>query len=69
MTYVVEEQFGSTVPILLYDDEDRAIQPANHSLYGLTSSVWGNPEHAIRVARRIEDRTRRTALVCRNTRH
>ncbi|EPZ46300.1 aldehyde dehydrogenase family protein [Alicyclobacillus acidoterrestris] len=51
---VVEEQFGPTVPILPYDDEEQAIQLANHSIYGLTSSVWGDPEHAIRVARRIE---------------
>ncbi|MCL6631957.1 MAG: aldehyde dehydrogenase family protein [Alicyclobacillus herbarius] len=51
---VVEEQFGPTVPILPYDDVEQAITLANDSIYGLTSSVWGDPEEAVRVARRIE---------------
>jgi acyl-CoA reductase-like NAD-dependent aldehyde dehydrogenase len=51
---VVEEQFGPTVPVLPYDDEEQAIALVNDSIYGLTSSVWGEEAHAIRVARRIE---------------
>ncbi|TSI05131.1 aldehyde dehydrogenase family protein [Lysinibacillus sp. BW-2-10] len=51
---VVEEQFGPTVPILPFDDEEQVIELHNESIYGLTSSVWGEEEHAIRVARRIE---------------
>lgn len=51
---VVEEQFGPVVPILPYDSEEQAITAANASIYGLTSSVWGEEEHAIRVARQIE---------------
>jgi acyl-CoA reductase-like NAD-dependent aldehyde dehydrogenase len=51
---VVEEQFGPVVPIMPYDTEDQAITEANDSIYGLTSSVWGEQEHAIRVARRIQ---------------
>ncbi|CAM3043347.1 aldehyde dehydrogenase family protein [Paenibacillus sediminis] len=51
---VVEEQFGPTVPILPYDDEEQAIALVNDSIYGLTSSVWGEEAHAVRVARRIE---------------
>ena len=51
---VVEEQFGPTVPILPFDDEEQVIQLHNESIYGLTSSVWGEEEHAISVARRIE---------------
>ncbi|GLG00500.1 aldehyde dehydrogenase [Alicyclobacillus hesperidum subsp. aegles] len=51
---VVEEQFGPTVPVLPYDDEEEGIQLVNNSIYGLTSSVWGEEEHALRVARRIE---------------
>ncbi len=51
---VVEEQFGPTVPILPYDNEEQAIALANDSIYGLTSSVWGEEEHAIRVARSIQ---------------
>ena len=51
---VVEEQFGPTVPIIPFDDEEKVIALHNESIYGLTSSVWGEEEHAIRVARRIE---------------
>jgi len=51
---VVEEQFGPTVPVVPYDDEEEAIQLANDSIYGLTSSVWGDEAHALRVARRIQ---------------
>lgn len=51
---VVEEQFGPTVPILPYDDEEQGIALVNNSIYGLTSSVWGEQSHAIRVAHRIE---------------
>ena len=51
---VVEEQFGPVVPILPYDSEEQAIKEANDSIYGLTSSVWGEEEHAIRVARQIQ---------------
>jgi len=51
---VVEEQFGPTVPVVPYDDDEEAIQLANDSIYGLTSSVWGDEAHALRVARRIQ---------------
>ncbi|WDH82622.1 aldehyde dehydrogenase family protein [Paenibacillus urinalis] len=51
---VVEEQFGPTVPILPFDDEEQVIALHNESIYGLTSSVWGREEDAIRVARRLE---------------
>lgn len=51
---VVEEQFGPTVPILPFDDEEQVIELHNESIYGLTSSVWGEEEHAIKVARSIE---------------
>lgn len=51
---VAEEQFGPTIPILPYDDEEQVISLVNDSIYGLTSSVWGEEEHAMRVARRIE---------------
>ncbi|MCM3761783.1 aldehyde dehydrogenase family protein [Alkalihalobacillus oceani] len=51
---VVEEQFGPTVPILPFDDDRHAIELANDSIYGLTSSVWGEEEHAIKVAKHIQ---------------
>lgn len=37
-----------------YDSEEQAIAEANKIEYGLTSSVWGEEEHAIRVARQIQ---------------
>ena len=51
---VVEEQFGPTVPILLFDDERQAIDLVNDSIYGLTSSVWGEQDHAVKVAKHIQ---------------
>ncbi|GGJ16869.1 aldehyde dehydrogenase family protein [Paenibacillus hunanensis] len=51
---VVEEQFGPTVPILPFDDEEQVVQLHNESIYGLTSSVWGKEEDAISVARQLE---------------
>ncbi|WP_322907120.1 aldehyde dehydrogenase family protein [Paenibacillus sp. SGZ-1009] len=51
---VVEEQFGPTVPILPFDNEEQVIQLHNESIYGLTSSVWGQEEDAISVARQLE---------------
>lgn len=51
---VVEEQFGPTVPILPFDDEEQVIHLHNESIYGLTSSVWGKEEDAILLARQLE---------------
>lgn len=51
---VVEEQFGPTVPILPFDDEEQVIGLHNESIYGLTSSVWGSEAEAISVARQLE---------------
>lgn len=51
---VVEEQFGPTVPILPFDNDEHAIELANDSIYGLTSSVWGVESHAVEVAKHIQ---------------
>ncbi|MBC6463160.1 aldehyde dehydrogenase family protein [Actinomadura sp. HBU206391] len=37
---VVEEQFGPTLPILAFDDENEAVARANDTWSGLCSSVW-----------------------------
>jgi acyl-CoA reductase-like NAD-dependent aldehyde dehydrogenase len=51
---VVEEQFGPTVPILPYDDEDDAVARANDTWSGLCSSVWtADPDRAAAVAARL----------------
>jgi aldehyde dehydrogenase (NAD+) len=49
-----EEIFGPVLAVLAYDDEDEAVAIANNSRYGLAGGVWsGNPERAMRVARRL----------------
>ncbi|BDZ46194.1 aldehyde dehydrogenase family protein [Naasia aerilata] len=37
---VTEEQFGPTIPIIPFDDEDQAIAAANDTWAGLCASVW-----------------------------
>lgn len=37
---VTEEQFGPTIPILPFDDEDEAVAAANDTWAGLCASVW-----------------------------
>jgi aldehyde dehydrogenase (NAD+) len=54
MTIAQEEIFGPVLAILPYSDEEDAIRIANDTIYGLAGGVWsGDPEHAVRVARRI----------------
>ncbi|MFF4778001.1 aldehyde dehydrogenase family protein [Microtetraspora fusca] len=51
---VVEEQFGPTLPILPFDDEDDAVARANDTWSGLCSSVWtADPERAAAIAARL----------------
>ncbi|HEY8482803.1 MAG TPA: aldehyde dehydrogenase family protein [Spirillospora sp.] len=51
---VTEEQFGPTLPILPFDDEDEAIARANDTWSGLCSSVWtSDRERAAAVAARL----------------
>jgi succinate-semialdehyde dehydrogenase/glutarate-semialdehyde dehydrogenase len=52
---VVEECFGPALPILRVKDLDEAIEQANHSIFGLGSSVWTrNIDKAMRAAEQIE---------------
>ncbi len=51
---VTEEQFGPTVPILPFDDDEDAIARANDTWSGLCSSVWTeDPERAAAVGSRL----------------
>jgi acyl-CoA reductase-like NAD-dependent aldehyde dehydrogenase len=55
---VTEEQFGPTLPIIPFDDEEDAIRQANDTWSGLCSSVWSSdPEHVEAVARRLRTGT------------
>jgi acyl-CoA reductase-like NAD-dependent aldehyde dehydrogenase len=51
---VTEEQFGPTVPILVFDDVEDAITAANDTWAGLCSSVWTeDPARAASVGARL----------------
>ena len=55
LSAVRDEQFGPTLPIIAYDHVEQAIEYANDSDYGLSSSVWSqDTERAIQIARRLE---------------
>jgi aldehyde dehydrogenase (NAD+) len=48
-----EEVFGPVLSIIRFDDDDHAVRIANNSRYGLAGGVWGAPERALAVARRM----------------
>ena len=48
-----EEILGPVLSIIPFDDDDHAVQIANNSRYGLAGGVWGTPDRALAVARRM----------------
>ncbi len=56
-----EEIFGPVMVAIEFSDEDEAVRIANDSPYGLSGSVWGDPEQALAIARKI-----RTGMVSIN---
>jgi aldehyde dehydrogenase (NAD+) len=48
-----EEIFGPVLSIIPFADDDEAVKIANNSRYGLAGGVWGSPERALVVARRM----------------
>ena len=54
MRIVDEEQFGPVLPVIPYDSEAEALDKANDTVFGLGGSVWGEEEHAAKVAAQIE---------------
>ncbi|MBO0827834.1 MAG: aldehyde dehydrogenase family protein [Streptosporangiales bacterium] len=65
---VVEEQFGPTIPVLPFDDEDDAVARANDTWSGLCSSVWTEDmDRAAALAGRL--RTGYTFVNCHGAAH
>ena len=55
MRIVDEEIFGPVASVIPFDTEDEAIAMANHSIYGLSGSLWTNDlKRGLRVARALE---------------
>ncbi|GAA2658201.1 aldehyde dehydrogenase family protein [Paractinoplanes durhamensis] len=48
-----EEIFGPVLSIIPFDSDDEAVEIANNSRYGLAGGVWGSPDRALAVARRL----------------
>ncbi|MGZ7898757.1 NAD-dependent succinate-semialdehyde dehydrogenase [Ligilactobacillus salivarius] len=49
-----QEMFGPVASVYKVNSEEEAIALANNSSYGLGNTVFGKPEHAARVAAKIE---------------
>jgi acyl-CoA reductase-like NAD-dependent aldehyde dehydrogenase len=54
MDLMREETFGPVVGVMSFRDEDEAVQLANDTPYGLGAVVFGSPERASQVARRLD---------------
>ncbi len=48
-----EEIFGPVLSVIPYADEEQAVAIANSTVYGLAGAVFGEPEHALAVAKRL----------------
>ena len=57
MRIAQEEIFGPVLVLIPYRDDDDAVRIANDSIYGLSGSIFGSPERALALARRIRSGT------------
>ncbi|WP_348789299.1 aldehyde dehydrogenase family protein [Leifsonia sp. NPDC080035] len=49
-----EEIFGPVLSVIPYRDEEHAVSIADGTSYGLTAAVFGEADHALRVARQLK---------------
>ena len=54
MLMMKEETFGPLIPVTPFDTDDEAVTLANDSEFGLSGSVFGEEQHALAVAHRLE---------------
>lgn len=55
MKLMLDETFGPILPIMKVEDEEHAVQMSNHSIFGLSASVWSqNLDRALLVAHQLE---------------
>ncbi|MDR3416848.1 MAG: aldehyde dehydrogenase family protein [Nevskia sp.] len=57
MRIAQEEIFGPVLVAIPYRDDDDAARIANDTIYGLSGAIYGSPERALRLARRIRSGT------------
>ena len=58
MRIAQEEIFGPVLAVIAYEDDEDAVRIANDSDYGLSAAVVsGNPERALKMARRVRTGT------------
>ncbi len=53
MRIAQEEIFGPVLVVIPFEDDEDAIRIANDSIYGLGGVVFGSPERALKVAKRV----------------
>lgn len=54
MKIMQEESFGPLLPVMAFDTEEEAVALANDTRYGLSGAVFGPPERAMAVAKRMK---------------
>ncbi len=53
MSVMQEETFGPVIPVMRFEGDDRGVELANDTRYGLSGIVFGADEEATQVARQI----------------
>ncbi|MFI6369067.1 aldehyde dehydrogenase family protein [Nocardia sp. NPDC050630] len=48
-----EEIFGPVLSVIPYGSEAEAVEIANNTVYGLSGAVFGDPDQALRIARKL----------------